>query len=371
MNLQIAIVGLPNVGKSTLFNALTRSQAAQAANYPFCTIDPNVGVVEMPDPRLNALANVCHPQKIIPAIVEFVDVAGLVKGASQGEGLGNQFLSHIRECHAIAEVLRFFKDSNVTHVHDSVDPKRDREIIESELILADLQTLEKRMTKSASEARSALGSAEPSKKEKVAYHAILEKLKPQLESGKLAIQVDLSEEERELVRDLHLITMKPLMYIVNVGEEEVASIQETELRAALNLPAEAKVIPISAKVEADLVSFSPEEAESYLKELGLKETGLHQIIREAYDLLGLQTYFTAGEKEVRAWTIKKGATAPEAAGVIHTDFEKGFIRAEVMNWNDFVEQGGEVKAKEKGLLRVEGKDYIVRDGDVIHFRFAN
>lgn len=364
MNIQIAIVGLPNVGKSTLFNALTRSQAAQAANYPFCTIDPNVGVVEVPDERLAALKEVTHTQKVIPAIVEFVDVAGLVKGASQGEGLGNQFLAHIRECNAIAEVVRYFKDGNVTHVHDSVDPKRDREIIESELILADLQTLEKRMAKSASEARSGA-------KEKIAYHAILEKLKPQLESGKLAIQVGLDEEEKELIRDLHLITMKPLMVIVNVGEDEIASISEDELRTALGLPAEAKVIPISAKVEADLVSFTPEEAQSYLADLGLKETGLHHVIREAYELLGLQTYFTAGEKEVRAWTVKKGATAPQAAGVIHTDFEKGFIKAEVINWKDFVDCGGEVKAKEKGLLRMEGKEYIVKDGDVMHFRFSS
>ncbi|MFA6023678.1 MAG: redox-regulated ATPase YchF [Candidatus Gracilibacteria bacterium] len=364
MNLQIAIVGLPNVGKSTLFNALTRSQAAQAANYPFCTIDPNVGVVEVPDERLAALKEVTHTQKVIPAIVEFVDIAGLVKGASQGEGLGNQFLSHIRECNAIAQVVRYFKDGNVTHVHDSVDPKRDREIIESELILADLQTLEKRMIKSASEAR---GGA----KEKVAVHAILEKIKPELESGKLAIQIDLTEEEKELIRDLHLITMKPQMVIVNTGEEEVATIKESELRELLGLAPQTKIIPISAKVEADLVSFTPEEAQSYLKELGLEETGLRHIIREAYDLLGLQTYFTAGEKEVRAWTVKKGATAPQAAGVIHTDFEKGFIRAEVINWKDFVDCQGEAKAREKGLLRLEGKEYLVKDGDVMHFRFSS
>lgn len=364
MNLQIAIVGLPNVGKSTLFNALTRSQSAQAANYPFCTIDPNVGVVEVPDERLAVLKEVTHTQKVIPAIVEFVDVAGLVKGASQGEGLGNQFLSHIRECNAIAQVVRYFKDGNVTHVHDSVDPKRDREIIESELILADLQTLEKRMAKSASEARSG-------NKEKIAYNSILERIKPELESGKLAIQVELTDEEKILIQDLHLITMKPLMYIVNIGEEELASIQEAELRSALALPAEAKVIPISAKVEADLVSFSQEEAANYLADLGLKETGLRRLIREAYDLLGLQTYLTAGEKEVRAWTVKKGATAPQAAGVIHTDFEKGFIRAEVINWKDFVDCQGEVKAREKGLMRLEGKEYIVKDGDLMHFRFSS
>ncbi|OGJ46067.1 redox-regulated ATPase YchF [Candidatus Peregrinibacteria bacterium RIFCSPLOWO2_02_FULL_48_14] len=364
MNLQIAIVGLPNVGKSTLFNALTRSNAAQAANYPFCTIDPNVGVVEVPDPRLKALAEVCNPQKIIPAIVEFVDVAGLVKGASQGEGLGNQFLSHIRECHAVAEVIRYFKDDNVTHVHNSVDPKRDREVIEAELILADLQTLEKRIGKVASEARTG-------DKEKIALNALLERLKPEMESGKLALQVPMTDEEKLLLRDLHLITMKPLMILVNVGEKEVAAVNVEELRKVLDLPSGAKVIPISAKVEADLVSFSEEEAAAYLKDLGLDESGLHRVIREAYDILGLQTYFTAGEKEVRAWTVRKGALAPEAAGVIHTDFEKGFIKAEVIDWKDFVECRGEVKAREKGLLRMEGKEYSVRDGDVMHFRFAN
>ena len=364
MNLQIAIVGLPNVGKSTLFNALTRSNAAQAANYPFCTIDPNVGVVEVPDPRLKALAEVCNPQKIIPAIVEFVDVAGLVKGASQGEGLGNQFLSHIRECHAVAEVIRYFKDDNVTHVHNSVDPKRDREVIEAELILADLQTLEKRIGKVASEARTG-------DKEKIAFYALLERLKPEMESGKLALQVPMTDEEKLLLRDLHLITMKPLMILVNVGEKEVAAVNVEELRKVLDLPSGAKVIPISAKVEADLVSFSEEEAAAYLKDLGLDESGLHRVIREAYSVLGLQTYFTAGEKEVRAWTVRKGALAPEAAGVIHTDFEKGFIKAEVIDWKDFVECRGEVKAREKGLLRMEGKEYSVRDGDVMHFRFAN
>ncbi len=364
MNLQIAIVGLPNVGKSTLFNALTKSQAAQAANYPFCTIDPNVGVVEVPDDRLQALAKITNPKKIIPAIVEFVDVAGLVKGASQGEGLGNQFLSHIRECHAVAQVVRHFKEKDITHVHDSVDPKRDREIIESELILADLQTLEKRMIRSAGDARSGA-------KEKVAYHALLERIKPELESGKWLSTLEWTEEEREMLRDLHLITMKPLMYIVNVSENEIASVNENELRTQLDLPAGATVIPISAKVEADLIAFSEEEAQDYLKELGLKETGLRHVIREAYNLLGLQTYFTAGEIEVRAWTVRKGAKAPEAAGVIHTDFEKGFIKAEVISCKDFVECEGEAKAREKGLLRIEGKEYIVKDGDVMHFRFAN
>ncbi|MFA5792376.1 MAG: redox-regulated ATPase YchF [Candidatus Gracilibacteria bacterium] len=362
MNLQIAIVGLPNVGKSTLFNALTKSQSAMAANYPFCTIDPNVGVVEVPDERLQELAGIVNPQKIIPAIVEFVDVAGLVKGASQGEGLGNQFLSHIRECHAIGQVVRHFKEGDVIHVHDNVDPKRDREIIESELILADLQTLEKRIAKAISEARGG-------DKEKIVYSALLERIKPQLEAGNLACTLDLTDEEKEMLRDLHLITMKPMMFIVNVSEKDVAGIDEEDLRKELGLKATDKIIPISARVEAELIAFSQEEATAYLKELGLKETGLHHVIREAYDILGLQTYFTAGEKEVRAWTIRKGAKAPEAAGAIHTDFEKGFIRAEVISYNDYITCGGELKAREKGLMRLEGKEYVVKDGDVMHFRF--
>ncbi len=364
MALQIGIVGLPNVGKSTLFNALTQSQAAQAANYPFCTIDPNVGVVEVPDARLQELAKIVSPEKILPAIVEFVDIAGLVKGASQGEGLGNQFLSHIRQCDAIAQVVRHFKDGDVIHVHDNVDPKRDREIIEMELLLADLQTIEKRMLKSAGEARSG-------DKTKAAYHALLEKIKPLMDAGALAINLDLSDEEKLMLQDLHLITLKPIMMIVNVSDSEIATFDENAMRAELGVPATTKIIPISAKIEAELVGFSPEESAEFLKDLGLKETGLHRLIREAFDLLGLQTYFTAGVKEVRAWTIKKGATAPQAAGVIHTDFEKGFIRAEVIAFNDFIAHGGEAGAKEKGLMRLEGKEYIVKDGDVMHFRFQS
>lgn len=364
MALQIAIVGLPNVGKSTLFNALTKAQAAQAANYPFCTIDPNVGVVEVPDPRLKALEETVNPEKTIPAIVEFVDVAGLVKGASQGEGLGNQFLAHIRQCDAIAQVVRHFQDSDITHVHEGVNPKRDREIIESELILADLQTLEKRMQKSESEARSG-------DKKKIIYHSLLERIKPQLESGVLAINIEMTEDEKEMLRDLHLITMKPLMYIMNVSENEVGNVNVDDLRGQLGMDSSLGVIPISAKVESELVEFDEEEAAAFLAELGLKETGLNKVIRDAYELLGLQTYFTAGVKEVRAWTVKIGATAPEAAGVIHTDFQEGFIRAEVIGWEDFVKCGGEQGAKEKGLMRLEGKEYIVRDGDVMHFRFSD
>lgn len=364
MSLQIAIVGLPNVGKSTLFNALTKANAAQAANYPFCTIDPNVGVVEVPDYRLNKLSEIVKPEKVLPAIVEFVDVAGLVQGASKGEGLGNQFLSHIRQCNAIAQVVRHFSDPDVTHVHESVDPKRDREVIESELLLADLQTLEKRMQKSASEARSG-------DKKKAAYHSLLEKIKPQMESGKLAIQLDLTDEEKEELRDLHLITMKPMMYILNVNEDDISKMDLESLRKELGVENSLGIVPISAKVEAELIAFDDAEAQAYLEELGLKESGLHKVIRDAYALLGLQTYFTAGQKEVRAWTVKKGASAPEAAGVIHTDFQKGFIRAEVIAYQDFVDCRGELGAKTKGLMRLEGKDYIVKDGDVMHFRFTD
>ncbi|MEK7145585.1 MAG: redox-regulated ATPase YchF, partial [Patescibacteria group bacterium] len=307
---------------------------------------------------------IVKPERMVPAIVEFVDVAGLVKGASQGEGLGNQFLSHIRECQAIAQVLRFFEDSDVTHVHESVDPKRDREIIESELILADLQTLEKRILKAKSEANSG-------DKEKKNYHELLLRIKTEMEQGKLLSHLDLSDEEKAALNDLHLITMKPLMFIVNMDESKVGTADENKIRETLGISKDSPVIPIAAKVEAELIGFSEEEANDYLKELGLKETGLNQLIRKAYDVLGLQTYFTAGVKEVRAWTIHKGDTAPQAAGVIHTDFEKGFIRAEVIAFQDFVELGGEAKAKEKGKMRSEGKEYIVADGDVIHFRFSD
>lgn len=364
MALQIAIVGLPNVGKSTLFNALTKAASAQAANYPFCTIDPNVGVVEVPDPRLKKLEELVSPKKTIPAIVEFVDVAGLVAGASQGEGLGNQFLASIRQCHAVAQVIRHFDDPDVTHVHASVNPKCDREVIESELLLADLQTLEKRMAKSAGEARSG-------DKKKLIYHALLERIKPEMEAGKLVIAIDMTEEEKDMLHDLHLITAKPMMYVINVHENEIGKIDAEELRKELGVENQLGIVPISAKVEAELIAFDEEEALDYLSELGLKETGLHKVIRDAYELLGLQTYFTAGVQEVRAWTVEKGATAPEAAGVIHTDFQEGFIRAEVIGYQDFVDSGGEQKAKEKGLLRLEGKEYIVKDGDVMHFRFSN
>lgn len=364
MALQIGILGLPNVGKSTLFNALTKTNGAQAENYPFCTIDPNVGIVEVPDHRLHKLSEISGSQKVIPTAIEFVDIAGLVKGASQGEGLGNKFLANVRECNAIAHVLRNFQDDNVTHVHGSIDPKFDREIIESELLLADLQTLEKRLEKAESEARSG-------DKEKKLYHELLRLVKERLTEGKLASNIELSEEEVAKLRDLHLLTMKPNFYVINLHENDLGTFDIEKVRQALEIENANKIIPICAKVEQDLIGFSDEEVDEYLQQLGLKEPGLNTLIRSAYDTLGLITYFTSGEKETRAWTIKKGDLAPRAAGAIHTDFEKGFIKAEVAHWADIIEHGGEQGAKEKGLLRMEGKEYEVKDGDVMHFRFSN
>jgi GTP-binding protein YchF len=362
--MKIGIVGLPNVGKSTLFNALTRSKGAMAANYPFCTIEPNVGIVEMPDDRIWKLKEIVKTEKVIPAIVEFVDIAGLVKGASEGEGLGNQFLAHIRECDAIAQVIRVFEDENVIHVHSNVDPKRDVEILETELILADMQTLQKRLAKAQSESKSG-------DKKKVQYAELLAKIEKILAAGKKIIDAELSPEEQELIHDLHLLTGKPLLYIANVHENEIAKINVEELRARLGLAPNQKIVPISAKIEEELGALPKEEADAFLQELGLKETGLNQLIKAAYDTLGLATYFTAGVQEVRAWTIHKGDQAPKAAGVIHTDFEKGFIRAEVVSYEDMVKSGGEAGAREKGLLRMEGKGYTVQDGDVMHFFFSS
>ncbi len=362
--MKIGIVGLPNVGKSTLFNALTRSKGAMAANYPFCTIEPNVGIVEVPDVRIQKLKDIVKTEKIIPAIVEFVDIAGLVKGASVGEGLGNQFLAHIRECDAIAQVIRAFEDGNVIHVHGNVDPKRDIEILETELILADLQTLEKRLSKAQSEAKSG-------DKKKQQYAQTLEKVERLLASGKKVIDAQLQSEEKEALLDLHLLTAKPILYIANVHENEIANINVEALKNKLGLSASMQIIPISAKIEEELGALSEEEAQTFLQELGLKETGLNMLIHAAYATLGLITYFTAGVQEVHAWTIHKGDTAPKAAGVIHTDFEKGFIRAEVMNCEDMVKYGGEAAVREKGLLRLEGKEYLVKDGDVMHFLFSS
>jgi GTP-binding protein YchF len=361
--MKIGIVGLPNVGKSTLFNALTKSSTAMAANYPFCTIDPNVGIVEVPDARMAKLAELVHPERIMPAVVEFVDIAGLVKGASEGEGLGNQFLSHIRECDAIGQVLRLFKDDNVIHVHGGVDARRDLEIIDTELILADLQTVQKRLGKAASDAKSG-------DKKKAAYLALVQKVNAALESGKKAIDLELTPEEKLEMQDLHLLTAKPFLYILNISEDDLRTIIVPQIRKDLGLPESAKLIPISAKVEEELINFTEEEAKDLLDQLGIKESGLNALIHAAYDTLGLMTYFTAGPKEVRAWTIHQGDTAPRAAGVIHTDFEKAFIRAEVIGYEDYVKCGGEVQAREKGLLRLEGKEYLVKDGDVMHFRHS-
>ncbi|MBU0706603.1 redox-regulated ATPase YchF [Patescibacteria group bacterium] len=362
MSLKIGIVGLPNVGKSTLFNALTRTSGAQAANYPFCTINPNVGIVEVPDPRLKALADLVKPEKVIPAVVEFVDIAGLVKGASEGEGLGNKFLANIRECHAIAQVLRFFEDPDITHVHGGINPRLDMDVVQLELILADLDTVSRRLSEAEKKAKSG-------DKKLLAEADVYRKVKTHLEAEKLAINLDLSDEEKEAIRDLHLLTDKPFLYIANVKEAQLAGFDTAAVKKDLALLEHQEVLPISAKVEEDLISFSPEEAQAYLSELGLKESGLHAVIRSAYRLLGLQTYFTAGPKEVRAWTVHIGAKAPEAAGVIHTDFEKGFIKAETIAYQDYIEAGGELVAKEKGKMRMEGKEYVVKDGDIMHFKF--
>ncbi len=349
MALSVGIVGLPNVGKSTLFKALTKKQV-DASNYPFCTIDPNVGVVAVPDERLEKLAAVSGSKKILPTAIEFVDIAGLVAGAHKGEGLGNKFLANIRNTDAIVQVLRHFTDKDVTHVHGKVDPESDKETINLELIFADLAAVDSRLNKNDKLVRSG-------DKDAKILQPLLEKLKNGLETGKLAIDIIDDEEEKLLVKDLNLLTMKPMIYVLNVDEDNV--FQETDY------------IPISAKIEADLSELSKEEAKEYLDELKLDSSGLDKLIRKAYDTLELITFITTGPEETRAWTIKKGSKAPQAAGVIHTDFETGFIRAEVINWQDFVIAGSEVKAKEKGLIRLEGKEYIMADGDVCHFRFAN
>lgn len=362
MALQIGIVGLPNVGKSTLFNALTKTQKAAVANFPFCTIDPNIGVVEVPDERLKTLAQLVHPQRVIPATVEFVDIAGLVRGASKGEGLGNKFLAKIRECHAIAELVRIFHDPNVIHVHGDISPQRDREIIEAELMLADLETVEKRLAKAKEEVKS--GDSK-----KIAYAEVLGQLQKHLSEGKLASGFVAEHDVHGELRDLHLLTNKPLLYIANIHESEISKLDREALRRDLGVLASAEIIPISAKIEEEIAQLSDGEAKVFLDDLGLSEPGLFSVIKAAYRALGYMTFFTAGPKEVRAWQIAKGATAPAAAGVIHTDFEKGFIAAEVIAYRDFIECGGEHGAKEKGKMRVEGKNYIMCDGDVVHFRF--
>ena len=359
MSLTIGIVGLPNVGKSTLFNALTRSKGAQAANYPFCTIDPNIGIVEVPDERLKALADLVHPEKIIPAAVEFVDIAGLVKGASSGEGLGNKFLSHIREVDAICHVVRIFEGGDILHVEGSVDPKRDRETIETELALADLDVLKKRIEKNQ-------GGARTGNKDAKLDIAVSEKLKAALENG---TGVKLDQEETIIADSMQLLTRKPVIYGVNASEEQMKTLSMEEAHTRLLLRADDEVVLISAKIEEDLQELSAEDAKTFLKDLGVESSGLDRLIRAAYHLLGYITYFTAGPEEVRAWTIHRGFTAPQAAGVIHTDFEHGFICAETISYKDFVQYGTELKAKEAGKMRQEGKAYVVADGDVMHFRF--
>jgi len=382
--LSAGIVGLPNVGKSTLFNAVTRTHKAPAENYPFCTIDPNVGVVTVPDARLDVLARLSHSQKIVPTAIEFVDIAGLVKGASTGEGLGNQFLSHIREVDAIVQVVRCFESADIHHVSGTIDPIRDIEVINTELVLADLASLQKRRDRLQKEVRAGSKSAK-------AENAVLEKLLPHLDTGKPAITLSLTDEEKAIAREFFLLTSKPTLFACNVAESDLVAISSVaavadrgagvidpgyntaqHVKAVQNYAKShfaTEAVVISAQIESELVDLSEAEAQEYLRDLGVNESGVGALIRAVYHLLGLRTYLTTGEKESRAWTIHAGDKAPQAAGVIHTDFERGFIAAEVTHYNDLVALGSFAKAREAGKLRIEGKEYVVKDGDVIEFRF--
>lgn len=367
MNLKIGIVGLPNVGKSTLFNALTGAKNAAAENFPFCTIDPNVGIVAVPDERLSKLAEIVNPEKVQHSAVEFVDIAGLVAGASQGEGLGNKFLSHIRECQAIAHVLRDFDDGNVHHVAGRVNPAEDFEVILTELVLADLESVDRQIDRVNKKAKSG-------DKEAKADLAMLERVKPVLEAGNLAstVEAELDDDEKLYLKRFHLLTTKKFLIVANTSEENFVNWDEAAFREKLGGKfSYVPVVPICARTEAELGELEPDERRMFLDELGAEKSGLEALIQKSFDLLGLQSYFTAGVKEVRAWTVRKGATAPQAAGEIHTDFEKGFIKADVIAYDDYITHNGESGAKEAGKMRMEGKSYIVQDGDVMHFKFNN